>query len=249
MGFAGVAAAPLRRARAAASMRAAGNGLLKCAPGSVATGLSLVVIHCGSRCCNHCSYLRYPVEIEVEMRKIVRCCLWLSLAVAGAAGAEQQVFGWVEKVRIMPLQATIYAKLDSGALTSSMHAEDIEHFERAGEDWVRFRIEVEDVETGKSISKQLERPLHRDIRLRGAGGKDERPVVLLKLCIGEAIYEEQFSLRDRDNMHYPALLGRRTIQHLGLLDVTSTFRVKPACDKHSPVQADGEADADGIGAV
>lgn len=183
------------------------------------------------------------------MRKWVRCCLWLSLTFAAGAGAEQQVFGWVEKVRLMPLSATIYAKLDSGALTSSMHAQDIKYFKRGGEEWVRFRIEVEDVETGKMISKRLERPLHRDIALRGAGGRDERPVVLLKLCIGDAIYEEEFSLRDRDNMHYPALLGRRTIQHLGLLDVTQTFRVKPSCDKDSPVQADGENDAKGIGAA
>lgn len=183
------------------------------------------------------------------MRKWVHGCLWLALVFTTGAGAEQQVFGWVEKVRLLPLSANIYAKLDSGALTSSMHAQDIKLFKKGGEDWVRFRIEVEDVDTGKTISKRLERPLHRDISLRGAGGRDERPVVLLKLCIGDAIYEEEFSLRDRENMHYPALLGRRTIQHLGLLDVTSTFRVKPACDENSPVRADGEADAEGIGAA
>lgn len=184
------------------------------------------------------------------MRKWVRRWVWLSLAFAAGAGAEQQqVFGWVEKVRVLPLSANIYAKLDSGALTSSMHAQDIEYFERKGEEWVRFRIEVEDVDTGKTISKRLERPLHRDIALRGAGGRDERPVVLLKLCIGSAIYEEEFSLRDRDNMHYPALLGRRTIQHLGLLDVTQTFRVKPDCDENSPVRANGEDDAESIGAA
>lgn len=181
------------------------------------------------------------------MRKWVRCVLWLSLSLASSAGAEQQVFGWVEKVRLLPLPATIYAKLDSGALTSSMHAKDIEYFEKAGKDWVRFRIELEDVETGKVVSRLLERPLHRDVSLRGAGGRDERPVVLLKLCIGNTVYEEEFSLRDRENMHYPALLGRRTIQHLGLLDVTQTFRVQPSCDKDSPVRAHGEADSAGIG--
>lgn len=171
----------------------------------------------------------------------VGALLLQGVAVAESAPpVERPVFGWVEKIRIMPLQATVAAKLDSGALTSSMHAEDIELFERKGEEWVRFRIEVEDRRTGQVVSEQLERPLYRDQKVRGAGGSDERPVVLLKVCVGDAIYEEQFALRNRDNMNYPALLGRRTIQHLGLLDVTSTFLVKPACDGDSPVQAEGD---------
>lgn len=158
-----------------------------------------------------------------------------------SSATDLRVLGWVEKVRVMPLAATISAKLDSGALTSSMHAEDIETFERDGEPWVRFRIEVDDQRTGRTVSERLERPLYRDQRVRGAGGRDERPVVLLKICVGDTVYEEQFALRDRDNMNYPALLGRRTIQHLGLLDVTSTFLVKPRCGPDSPVQAEGEA--------
>lgn len=172
----------------------------------------------------------------------------LALAEAPPGTPQRPVFGWVEKVRIMPLQATVAAKLDSGALTSSMHAEDIELFERNGEEWVRFRVAVEDRRTGKEVSELLERPLYRDQKVRGAGGSDERPVVLLQVCVGNTVYEEQFALRNRENMLYPALLGRRTIQHLGLLDVTSTFLVKPACDENSPVQREDEQAANsGIG--
>ncbi|MCO6441557.1 MAG: ATP-dependent zinc protease [Nitrococcus mobilis] len=48
--------------------------------------------------------------------------------------------------------------------------------------------------------------------VQGAGGEDHRRVVLIwKLCLGDTIYEEQFSLEDRDEMNYPILLGRRTI--------------------------------------
>lgn len=181
---------------------------------------------------------------------VVASLLAASISWGGAQESndrDRKVYGWVEKIRIMPLDATIAAKLDSGALTSSMHAEEIEYFQRDGEPWVRFRVDVEDSRTGESVAERFEKPLVRDQRVRGAGGTDQRPVVMLQVCAGDTIYEEQFALRDRDAMNYPALLGRRTIQHLGLLDVTATFRVQPSCDAGSPVVRGESADAGDIG--
>src|SRR5690606_17196268 len=137
----------------------------------------------------------------------------ITTAIASTAVSTDEapaVLGWVEKIKIMPLGAVVSAKLDSGALTSSMHATDIDYFERDGEEWVRFRIDVEDSARDKPVSQLFERPLVRDQTVRGAGGRDERPVVLLEICIGDVVYQEQFALRDRDAMNYPALLGRRT---------------------------------------
>jgi hypothetical protein len=150
---------------------------------------------------------------------------------AGAASADDspKVFGWVEKSELKPWDIKVKAKLDSGALTSSLDARDIERFEKDGEDWVRFRFEMEDEESGETVSEDVERPLYRRLAVRGAGGRDERPVVLLNLCVGDTVYEEQFSLRDRGEMFYPVLLGRRTISHLGYLDVRETFTHDAAC--------------------
>jgi len=148
---------------------------------------------------------------------------------------DQKVFGWVENAVMMPWGIQVKAKLDSGALTSSLDAREIETFTRSGEEWVRFRLKLEDQESGEVFSDELERPLYRDLRVRGAGGRDERPVVLLEVCIGNTTYEEQFSLRDREEMNYPMLLGRRTISHLGLLDVRETFMHKtPSCNADTP---------------
>ena len=147
----------------------------------------------------------------------------------------QKVFGWVENAVMMPWGIQVKAKLDSGALTSSLDAREIEIFTRSGEEWVRFRLKLEDQESGELFSDELERPLYRDLRVRGAGGRDERPVVLMEVCIGNITYEEQFSLRDREEMNYPMLLGRRTISHLGLLDVRKTFMHKtPGCNADTP---------------
>lgn len=160
----------------------------------------------------------------------------------------QQTYGWVEKVRVQPWDVEAKAKLDSGALTSSMHAEDIEHFERDGEDWVRFTVDLGDAGQGQQVTEQIERPLFREFSVRGAGGRDKRSVVLMEICIGNTVYEEQFSLRNRDNMIYPILLGRRTIQHLGLVDVTRTFLVESNCGSDAPVLSYNEIESnDGIG--
>ncbi|MDR9438865.1 MAG: ATP-dependent zinc protease [Halomonas sp.] len=163
--------------------------------------------------------------------------LLLSAASLAIADDEERVFGWVEKATLEPWGVEVKAKLDSGALTSSLDARDIEVFDRQGEEWVRFRLRLEDEASGETFSERMELPLYRDLRVRGAGGRDERPVVLMKVCLGDTVYEEQFSLRDREEMNYPLLLGRRSIGHLGLLDVRETFLSEPDCDEDFPFVA------------
>lgn len=163
------------------------------------------------------------------------CVAGALLSTSIAFAEEDNVFGWVENATLQPWNIEVKAKLDSGALTSSLDARDIEMFEQDGEEWVRFRLKLEDQQSGEVFSDEIERPLYREQTVRGAGGRDERPVVLMEVCMGDTIYEEQFSLRDREEMLYPLLLGRRTISHLGLLDVRNTFLQEPGCDDDAEV--------------
>ena len=109
---------------------------------------------------------------------------------------------------------------------------------------VRFKVKVEDQKDDEMVSETFERPVYRDLTVRGAGGRDSRPVVLMKICFGDTVYEEQFGLDNRSDMLYPVLIGRRTIQHLGVVDVTSTFLHEPDCDENSPVQEFDEDNTD-----
>ncbi len=161
-----------------------------------------------------------------------------SQAMARKAEESKNVFGWVERTTLMPWGVKLKAKLDSGALTSSLHATDIKVFEREGDKWVRFTVNVKDQATGKQVSRTFEKPRYRKVLIRGAGGEDRRPVVLMQLCMGDTVYEEQFTLNDRSDMLYPVLLGRRTIAHLGYLDVTRTYLQEPECNDTSPVKLD-----------
>lgn len=157
---------------------------------------------------------------------VLVCCV--VFCGAGSAFAAQ-TYGWVERASIEPWGAVIKAKLDTGALTSSMHAREIEKFERDGEDWVRFEVDVKDERTGDVVSRTFERGVHRSVNIRGAGGRDERYVVKMKICVGDRLLEEQFSLRDRSKMIYPVLLGRRTLASLGPVDALETFLHDPEC--------------------
>ncbi|MDX1467211.1 MAG: ATP-dependent zinc protease [Halomonas sp.] len=173
--------------------------------------------------------------IPTRVRPWLLAALLSSAAPAAFAGDDHgSVFGWVEKATLEPWGVEVKAKLDSGALTSSLDARDIEMFEKEGDDWVRFRLKLEDEASGETFTERMELPLYRDLRVRGAGGVDERPVVLMNVCLGGTVYEEQFGLRDREEMNYPLLLGRRSIGHLGLLDVRETFVTEPDCDDDSP---------------
>jgi hypothetical protein len=178
--------------------------------------------------------------------KLVSVSAWMLLAgfsAAAQAGSsdngmdeagayhEQQIVGWIEKGLILPEHTAVKIKVDSGALTSSMHAVNLESYTHNGKPWVRYEVPVKDADTDELVVMQFERPVFRRILVRGAGGSDRRPVVKMSICMGNQVYEEQFSLRDRGDMTYPVLIGRRTIEHIGLIDVSDTFLLKPSCSQ------------------
>lgn len=146
-----------------------------------------------------------------------------------AATNPTKIFGWVEEGVIQPENISVKIKLDTGALTSSMDAKDLERFKKDGEQWVRFNVEVKDSKTGHMSNSSFERKVVRNVKVRGAGGDEKRPVVLMQICIGTNLYREEFSLKDRGKMNYPVLIGRRTLQQIGAVDSSRTFTMEPRC--------------------
>ena len=159
----------------------------------------------------------------------VPAALLFSLAPYSCLAADGTPPGWVGRGQILPGHVTVRCRPDAGALTSSMHAEDLDYFEKDGDKWVRFDLDLKDVEQDKLVKSRIERKLQRELTVRGAGGKEDRPVVLMKVCVGDRLLEEEFSLRDRDEMNYPVLLGRRTLEKLGPVDSARTFTIEPSC--------------------
>jgi len=132
-----------------------------------------------------------------------------------------QVYGWRERIKLKDVEETLQAKLDSGALTSSIHAEEKELFERDGKKWVRFI--VTDTGSKTPIRTRVEAPLVRTARIKEPGGESiSREVVRLHFQIGDRTLKGEFSLNDRSNMLAPVLLGRSVLKELGWVDSSRT---------------------------
>ncbi len=154
--------------------------------------------------------------------------LCAALLATGPAGAEtKDIFGWVERVTITESGRGVKAKLDSGAKTSSIHAENIERFRRGDIAMVRF--DIVDPDTGALI--RLERPLARHVRIREHDGSfQRRPVVWMWLCIGTHRRRVEINLVDRSQFNYQLLLGRAALQGHAIIDPDETFTTTPNCD-------------------
>lgn len=137
------------------------------------------------------------------------------------SGDRVRVYGWREKIQLIDAKQTLMAKLDTGALTSSIHAEDTKLFERDGKKWVRFF--ACDPTAEKPVRHKLEAPLVRIASIKDPGGKSEqREVVRLSFQIGERKLRGEFTLNDRHNMIAPVLLGRKILKELGWVDASRT---------------------------
>lgn len=168
----------------------------------------------------------------------------LLLATAGWAGdnpppvvksqpvpKQKVIMGWLESIFIKPWNRRLTAKLDTGAKTSSLHADNIEHFSKNGEDWVRFSLG--DIEDQKLPPIIAEKPLARTVNIKCKGDDcqpSKRDVVLLTICKNGKEYEAEFNLVDRSNFNYPVLLGRSFLKEVALVDAGETFLFKAEQD-------------------
>lgn len=165
-------------------------------------------------------------------RKFLLIQLMLVLALAGTDSAvaerdELQIFGWVEKVRLLDGDLALPALLDTGAQNSSLDATNIRRFRRDGQRLVRFT--VTDPETKDELT--LEKPLIRNVRIiRHDGNHQRRPVIMLPVCLGGKLREVEVNLIDRSQLTYPMLLGRSALQDFALVDPGQRFLHPPSCD-------------------
>lgn len=131
---------------------------------------------------------------------------------------EKLVVGDVENVRFENLDLVLRARIDTGASTSSLDARDIGSFERDGDRWVRFT--VLDPESGEPLV--LERPRSRRVRILQATADEpeRRPVVEMRVTLGDNTQTAEFTLSNRSNLEFPVLIGRNILRDLMVVDVS-----------------------------
>ena len=157
-------------------------------------------------------------------------------------GQHKTIYGVHEHARINELDLGLEAKLDTGAVSASLSAYDIETFERDGEDWVRFRVGVK-----SAGDKAVELPLDHTVRIRrrvqdlhpeAEKTYTQRPVVSLTLCVGDRAATMRVNLTDRRNFDFPLLIGSEGLAQLhSIIDPQLSYSVgTPSCNAE-PVRA------------
>ncbi|CAI8904314.1 Zn_protease domain-containing protein [Pseudomonas sp. IT-P253] len=106
--------------------------------------------------------------------------------------------------------AGLRAKIDTGASTSSLHATDIEPFEREGAQWVRFTAHLGTVVQLRH--RRCEAPLVTMKTIKSSNGHAQmRYVVSTSLALGDRVWRVEFTLACRKSMRYRLLLGSKAL--------------------------------------
>jgi len=132
------------------------------------------------------------------------------------------MIGAIEKVRLIPPNIVLEARIDTGAKTTSLDARNITLFERDGKPWVRF-----DIVAGKK-EHTIERKVTKTVQIKRHGiESQDRYVVKMRIILGKVSQLVSVNLNDRDDYAYPVLIGRNFLRDYCIVDVGKKFQMKP----------------------
>ncbi|TNF34280.1 MAG: hypothetical protein EP312_06835 [Gammaproteobacteria bacterium] len=132
----------------------------------------------------------------------------------------KMILGEAEFAYLETAEVKMRARIDSGAETSSLHAENIERFERDGESWVRFSTRSQE----QAEPVVLELPVTRRLRIKSTNETlDRRPVVEVNVRIGKHTERIEVSLVDRGHFEFPLLIGRNFLKGIAVVDVSQAY--------------------------
>ena len=132
------------------------------------------------------------------------------------------IIGEVEKIYLPPIKSPFLARIDTGATTSSIDAVDIKQFERDGDRWVSFKLVNRETKEEKNFEKRLQ----KRIRIRRTGEYERRPIVEMDVKMGNERFKADFTLTERDNFDYQALVGRNILSGRAIVDVSISNTLK-----------------------
>ncbi len=143
---------------------------------------------------------------------------------------DKVILGEQEWVWLDAANHNFKARIDTGATTSSINANEIQEFERDGKTWIKFSLVIPNIDhPEKSESVSIEAPLTRWARIRQSSTDeiDRRPVVSILIRIGSLHEKAQFTLTNRSHMAFPILLGREFFKDIAVVDVSKSY-IHPA---------------------
>ncbi|WP_296702470.1 RimK/LysX family protein [Algoriphagus sp.] len=133
---------------------------------------------------------------------------------------EKKIIGRKEKISIPEFDLNlVWAKVDTGAFTSSIHAENIRVVEKDGMKILSFQVLMPDHKsyTGKTLVFDK----FREKRVKNSFGHAEtRYLIEVTFKLAGEKYLAEFTLSDRSSMRNAILLGRKILKNRFLVDVS-----------------------------
>jgi hypothetical protein len=125
---------------------------------------------------------------------------------------ELAVAGWREWVGLPELGLdAVKAKLDTGARSSSLHADHVTIIDRDGRSFARFSVRPWQRTSSGAVWGEL--PLLDERKVRSSTGHVEtRPVVLGNVVIVGIVIPAEITLTNRDAMGFRMLIGREALR-------------------------------------
>ena len=132
--------------------------------------------------------------------------------------AERITIGWREWLHLPDLEVRwIKAKVDTGARTSALHAEQIEYFTRGGRKMVRFAVHPNQDDKRRKTIAECRLLEMRAVRSSN-GTRELRPVIETSIDVGDEVWPVELTLTHRDVMGFRMLLGRQAIRGYAVVD-------------------------------
>ncbi len=136
---------------------------------------------------------------------------------------KKQIVGWREWVGLPELGIdAIKAKVDTGALTSALHAIHVRPFQENGQ--ARVKFDIHPLQRRSDVTVQCVADIIDEREIRSSNGHVElRPVIHTLLRLGEDQWPIELTLTNRDSMGFRMLLGRRAMRRHLIVDPSVSY--------------------------
>ena len=126
------------------------------------------------------------------------------------------IMGWREWAALPDLGIpAIKLKVDTGAKTSTLHAQQIQVFQQSNEDWLHFSLQP--IRRYTDLILQCQAPILDQRVVTDSGGHRElRYVIQSPISIGDKVWPIEITLTNRNSMQFRMLLGRSALQQGGV---------------------------------
>ena|SRR5690606_29691920 len=142
------------------------------------------------------------------------------------------LIGWHERVALPDLGVEqLFAKIDTGADISTLHASDIVILGQGKDCRVEFtapllRRQATCTEWPIGGVRRVSAPLVEERIVRSSNGEDEmRAIIVTTLVLGSLTFPAHFSLTSREGLRFPLLIGRDAIRGRVLVDASRAHLV------------------------